>query len=57
MQNSCTQLKFFYRQALTVCFVNSGTSVFAGFVIFSFIGFMAIQQGKSVEEVNQKAEK
>uniref|UniRef100_A0A0M3IFH9 Transporter n=1 Tax=Ascaris lumbricoides TaxID=6252 RepID=A0A0M3IFH9_ASCLU len=42
-----------YKQALTVCFVNSGTSVFAGFVIFSFIGFMAIQQGKTVEEVAQ----
>ncbi|GMS95197.1 hypothetical protein PENTCL1PPCAC_17372, partial [Pristionchus entomophagus] len=42
-----------YKQALTVCFVNSGTSVFAGFVIFSFIGFMATQQEKSVEEVAQ----
>ncbi|CAI4223495.1 unnamed protein product [Auanema sp. JU1783] len=42
-----------YKQALTVCFVNSGTSVFAGFVIFSFIGFMATQQGKSVAEVAQ----
>uniref|UniRef100_A0A183F9P5 Sodium-dependent transporter n=1 Tax=Heligmosomoides polygyrus TaxID=6339 RepID=A0A183F9P5_HELPZ len=40
-----------YKQALTVCFVNSGTSVFAGFVIFSFIGFMATQQEKSVAEV------
>nr|AVV64030.1 sodium and chloride-dependent creatine transporter 1 [Anisakis simplex] len=42
-----------YKQALTVCFVNSGTSVFAGFVIFSFIGFMAVQQGKTVAEVAQ----
>ncbi|KAK6051423.1 Sodium:neurotransmitter symporter family protein [Cooperia oncophora] len=42
-----------YKQALTVCFVNSGTSVFAGFVIFSFIGFMATQQEKSVAEVAQ----
>lgn len=38
---------------MTVCFVNSGTSVFAGFVIFSFIGYMAIQQGKTVAEVAQ----
>ncbi|KAI6215709.1 Transporter [Aphelenchoides besseyi] len=42
-----------YKQALTVCCVNSGTSVFAGFVIFSFIGFMATQQGKTVQEVAQ----
>uniref|UniRef100_A0A0N4VAJ8 Solute carrier family 6 member 1, like n=1 Tax=Enterobius vermicularis TaxID=51028 RepID=A0A0N4VAJ8_ENTVE len=42
-----------YMQALTVCFVNSGTSVFAGFVVFSFIGYMATQLDKSVEEVAQ----
>uniref|UniRef100_A0A914VF53 Transporter n=1 Tax=Plectus sambesii TaxID=2011161 RepID=A0A914VF53_9BILA len=42
-----------YKQALTVCFINSGTSIFAGFVIFSFIGFMATQQGKDVSEVAQ----
>ncbi|VDK79434.1 unnamed protein product [Onchocerca ochengi] len=40
-----------YRQSLTICFINSATSVFAGFVIFSFIGFMAVEQGKPVEEV------
>uniref|UniRef100_A0A914ZDX0 Transporter n=1 Tax=Panagrolaimus superbus TaxID=310955 RepID=A0A914ZDX0_9BILA len=42
-----------YKQAMTVCCVNSGTSVFAGFVIFSFIGYMAVQQGKTVAEVAQ----
>ena len=61
-------LQIYIRQALTVCCVNSGTSVFAGlgqqyefgipaffigFVIFSFIGFMAMQQGKTVDEVAQ----
>ncbi|KIH52827.1 Sodium:neurotransmitter symporter family protein, partial [Ancylostoma duodenale] len=46
-------VKEFWKQALTVCFVNSGTSVFAGFVIFSFIGFMATQQEKSVADVAQ----
>lgn len=62
IQQQCVQVRFshsnhkillYFRQAITVCCVNSGTSVFAGFVIFSFIGFMAKQQGKTVQEVAQ----
>ncbi|XP_033107384.1 sodium- and chloride-dependent GABA transporter 1-like [Anneissia japonica] len=40
-----------YADALIVACVNSGTSIFSGFVIFSVIGYMARTQNKSVSEV------
>lgn len=40
-----------FRDALIISCVNSGTSMFSGFVIFSVIGFMADQQNKPVSEV------
>ncbi|XP_051877854.1 sodium- and chloride-dependent neutral and basic amino acid transporter B(0+)-like [Pristis pectinata] len=42
-----------YRDTITVCVVNSATSVFAGFAIFSVLGHMAHIQDKSVSEVAQ----
>ncbi|XP_037086915.1 sodium- and chloride-dependent GABA transporter 1-like [Pollicipes pollicipes] len=40
-----------HRDAMMICSINSCTSIFAGFVIFSVIGYMATIQGKPVEEV------
>jgi len=40
-----------HRDALLVSFLNCGTSVFAGFVVFSFLGYMANLQGKEVADV------
>lgn len=40
-----------YRDAMIVPIINCATSIFAGFVIFSVLGFMAAESGKSVDEV------
>lgn len=39
------------RQAFSICLIDSGTSVFAGFAVFSFIGYMSEMQDKPINEV------
>jgi hypothetical protein len=36
---------------MIIPFINSGTSIFAGFVTFSVLGFMAREKGMTVDEV------
>lgn len=42
---------FLHRDAVLFACANSGTSIYAGFVIFSVIGFMAGNQNKDISEV------
>ena len=44
----------FYKQLVFVATLDSSTSVFAGFAIFSVLGFMAEQKGVEVSQVAEK---
>ncbi|XP_028337980.1 sodium- and chloride-dependent creatine transporter 1 isoform X2 [Physeter macrocephalus] len=40
-----------YKDAIILALINSGTSFFAGFVVFSILGFMATEQGVHISKV------
>ncbi|XP_034556688.1 sodium- and chloride-dependent GABA transporter 2-like [Notolabrus celidotus] len=40
-----------YKDCLWLCLLNSGTSIVAGFAVFSVLGFMAQEQGVPISEV------
>ncbi|KAJ8256368.1 hypothetical protein COCON_G00185200 [Conger conger] len=42
-----------YKDSLWLCLLNSGTSLVAGFAVFSVLGFMAHEQGVPIEEVTE----
>lgn len=46
-----TCFPFLCRDAFVLALINSGTSFFAGFVVFSVLGFMAAEQGVDISKV------
>uniref|UniRef100_A0A8C5GEC6 Transporter n=1 Tax=Gouania willdenowi TaxID=441366 RepID=A0A8C5GEC6_GOUWI len=40
-----------YRDCFYLCLLNSGTSIVAGFALFSILGFMTYEQGVDISEV------
>lgn len=45
---------FFIRDSIMVSLANCATSVFSGFVVFSYIGYLSFITGESVDKVVQE---
>ena len=57
IMNSLVYAFICLRDCIIFASVNSGTSIFAGFIIFQVLGFMAHEQGVSVDEVAESGER
>ena len=44
------------RDTFALCCLNSGTSIFAGFAVFSIMGFMAHELGVEIAEIQAAGE-
>ena len=51
MMDGATTFDYFSRDSLIVPIINCGTSIYAGFVIFSVLGYMAKIKGVDVADV------
>ena len=47
---------FYYRDCLVTSLVNSLTSFFSGFVIFTYLGYMAKYQDREIDKVAEQGD-
>ena len=47
----------YFRDSVLVACINCGTSIYAGLVIFSVLGFMAYEKGVDVADVAEGGER
>ena len=46
-----------FRDSVIFALVNSGTSFFAGFIVFTILGYMAKLQNRNIRDVAESGEK
>lgn len=53
-----TEFSFYlqFRDGIIMCFINGGTSILAGFVVFSILGYMSVIAQKDIAEIVKPGE-